>query len=79
METSDQVMSVMVLSTGTTLNMSDLVTGFLMSNNPYKPNFSPGDIPHGPEEGPVVLQPAPGHVQHGEVRDNAHLEHGVQI
>ena len=72
-------MSVMVLSTGTAMTMSDLVNGFLMSNNPYMPNSSLLWPSNGPEEGPVVLQPAPGHVQHGEVQVQVHLEHGVQI
>ena len=40
---SDLIMSVTALSTtGPAVTMSEPLTGFIMSNNPYKPNFSSG-------------------------------------
>ena len=44
----------------------NLAIAFHMANYTNMPNFSLLGHPHGPEEGPVLLQAGHGHLQPGE-------------
>ena len=54
-----------------------LLIGSLMARTPYMPNFSLLGLPQGPEDGPVVLGGAPGHVRDGDdhLRPGHRLSH----